>query len=1109
MLALESLHRHRPSEQVALEAFAAVQLEETQLARGFHAFGHDLQVEALGQRQDGADDGRIVGVGEHIAHEALVDLDQVEGQALEVAQRRVPGTEIVQREPYADPLELRHAADRVFHVAQQQAFGELELEPLRIGPGGRERSQHLRHEIGLAELPRAHVHRDGESGRDGMGSPAHKLLARGLQHLPAQREDEAGLLGERDEVGRAHQALHGMPPAHQRFRAAQARAAVHDGLQVHGELLPRDALAKIRLQLRARRHLGLHVRIEEPLGVPPGRLGLVHGEIGALEQLVHAAPLVAEEGDADAGRAVVLLRPHLERAVELGQQLLRHLFGLQRRLRGVGIQAFEHDHEFVAPETGHGIGGAHALLQPLRHLHEQAVPHVVAEGVVEVLEVVQVDEKQRAQLLVALAGGTGPLQAVQQQAPVRQPGQGIEEGQQLDLLLGLLAVGDVAAHAEQPRDMPVHVADRGLDGLEVAGIAVFGEGERFFVHHGLPCGHRPLVELAHAGGFDGGHQFLVVQADDVALAPPQVSLEDRVAGQVAPGSILEEHHVRDGVDEAREPGALLTEFQRQVLLLRHIDGEHHDRHHPPVRPGLGNDGGVEELRATPPEGRTVVEHHRPPLQGLQHMRVQGLHELRGQDFGSTPPFQLLRRAPQPLGLRRVHVEDAQVAVEPGDAPRHAAQQAGELDFMRPAQILRLPLLRHVGEDAVPDDPAAATLQQPWRGAQPYPPRRAVHAPHPHHRLPHAHRAVGDLIRLGLGRPVFGIDAVEQALRVLHDVGGAHPHQPLQRFAHVDEPATAVRLADHLVEHAVGQVAAEQLQARLAFAQAGLRFPQPGIGHADTGDEHRLEQQGVAHHVQGVRQHPGPMEPVRRQRHQELRRRHRHRGSSHGAAPAVARHRRVRAALTHAIEQAGGQDHDRAGHQRGDTHRRMARSDQPVAGAVHRGRPDDDQGQQGRQQGPGHAGTCGRSAHREQEQRHRLHAVPPEGEIVRNRHLRVLAHPERLVRQDPVEEIADGSGRQAHHQDVGAALRALVQHVQRHRNGQHADQHRHHVQELLDAMGAVQPRAQQLHDGGEHRRHAGHHQHGGDRRAFGKQGAAEGAGRRRAEQAHGKGRSGRL
>ncbi|MCY1465029.1 hypothetical protein D9M71_831270 [compost metagenome] len=56
------------------------------LLGGFHAFGNHLHAQALAQLDDGANDGRIVVVIEQVLNEALVDLDLVQRQALEIAQ---------------------------------------------------------------------------------------------------------------------------------------------------------------------------------------------------------------------------------------------------------------------------------------------------------------------------------------------------------------------------------------------------------------------------------------------------------------------------------------------------------------------------------------------------------------------------------------------------------------------------------------------------------------------------------------------------------------------------------------------------------------------------------------------------------------------------------------------------------------------------------------------------------------------------------------------------------------------------------------------------------------------------------------------------------------
>ena len=78
----------------------------------------------------------------------------------------------------------------------------------------------------------------------------------------------------------------------------------------------------------------------------------------------------------------------------------------------VAAEVFKHHDKLIAPKTGHGIGLAHAGHQPRGHLGQQLIAHVVAQGVVQVLEVIQVNEQQRALGLGALPRNDGTLQAV-------------------------------------------------------------------------------------------------------------------------------------------------------------------------------------------------------------------------------------------------------------------------------------------------------------------------------------------------------------------------------------------------------------------------------------------------------------------------------------------------------------------------------------------------------------------------------------------------------------------------------------------------------------------------------------------------------------------------
>ena len=76
------------------------------------------------------------------------------------------------------------------------------------------------------------------------------------------------------------------------------------------------------------------------------------------------------------------------------------------------------------PHAGQGVLGPDALAHALGQGHQDPVPQGVAAGVVDVLEVVQIDEQQGEAPAMACIDGYFLLQAVEEQGPVGQAGQG-------------------------------------------------------------------------------------------------------------------------------------------------------------------------------------------------------------------------------------------------------------------------------------------------------------------------------------------------------------------------------------------------------------------------------------------------------------------------------------------------------------------------------------------------------------------------------------------------------------------------------------------------------------------------------------------------------------
>ncbi len=191
-------------------------------------------------------------------------------------------------------------------------------------------------------------------------------------------------------------------------------------------------LAQRGRQVQVFEHAGVHAGVEETEGVAPGFLGLVHGQVGVLQQGVPLAAVARADGDAQRRGDV-------------------HVQPLQREGRGESLQHLGRDggdgflvahlrqqqQEFIARQPRHGVGRAQHGLQALPHLAQQRIAGGVAERVVDGLEVVQVQEHDRNQRAVARGLRQHLLQPVLGQGAVGQLCQAVLVGQGGDAGVGV------------------------------------------------------------------------------------------------------------------------------------------------------------------------------------------------------------------------------------------------------------------------------------------------------------------------------------------------------------------------------------------------------------------------------------------------------------------------------------------------------------------------------------------------------------------------------------------------------------------------------------------------------------------------------------------------
>ena len=172
------------------------------------------------------------------------------------------------------------------------------------------------------ELPRRQVDRHLEL--HARLAPRDALRGGGLQHPLAQRVDQAGFLGQRNEHLRRHAAVLRVGPAQQRL-GADDRAVVdaHHRLVVQPQRVVGQRRAQRRLQrVLAQPVLG-QVGVEELERVAAEFLRPVHRDVGVLQQLFRIVGIVRVHGDADRRRDVDVVLLDLERLRDRVEQLLR------------------------------------------------------------------------------------------------------------------------------------------------------------------------------------------------------------------------------------------------------------------------------------------------------------------------------------------------------------------------------------------------------------------------------------------------------------------------------------------------------------------------------------------------------------------------------------------------------------------------------------------------------------------------------------------------------------------------------------------------------------------------------------------------------------------
>ncbi|MEZ5906976.1 MAG: hypothetical protein R3C69_18415 [Geminicoccaceae bacterium] len=162
-----------------------------------------------------------------------------------------------------------------------------------------------------------------------------------------------------------------------------------------------------------------------------------------LRETHHVGAVARKQADADAAARLQELALELERLAQHGEQLGRDIGS-----GGRSLQVAQHHGEFVAAEPGDRVGIPQHPGQPLAHCPQQRIARVVAEPVVDLLEVIEIEHQEGTQVAWSATVGEIALQPLEQHPTVGEPGEAIALGEHPDPLLRRFHRGQVLNQRE-------------------------------------------------------------------------------------------------------------------------------------------------------------------------------------------------------------------------------------------------------------------------------------------------------------------------------------------------------------------------------------------------------------------------------------------------------------------------------------------------------------------------------------------------------------------------------------------------------------------------------------------------------------------------------------
>jgi hypothetical protein len=166
----------------------------------------------------------------------------------------------------------------------------------------------------------------------------------------------------------------------------------------------------------------VHRRVEELAAVAAQLLGPIERRVRVLHQRLGIRRVVGIEAGPDARGHEMLSATQEKRP----PHAIEELPGDRGRVRS-RLHPLDEDRQLVSAEPCQAVRLPEGVLQPRRDRLKKLIPDGVSQGVVDQLEAVEVEDEHGRLPLIAPRLGQGEPQVVEQQVPVRKPGERVVE----------------------------------------------------------------------------------------------------------------------------------------------------------------------------------------------------------------------------------------------------------------------------------------------------------------------------------------------------------------------------------------------------------------------------------------------------------------------------------------------------------------------------------------------------------------------------------------------------------------------------------------------------------------------------------------------------------